>query len=394
MASAAAESGRHAVDVPVLPSTTSYTHFCENFMAANKPCLIHGVAKSWKAWEEWRTKDGKLNRNAVMKAFQNCTVPVVKIDPAGQQSYGHATETMLFQDFFGNHFPANPSNPGKQLNSTKYYLKDWHYAIDFKDELAYKTPSFFSDDWLNAWWEKGRRKEGDENDRNSSNSDFKFLYLGAASTYTPLHHDVYKSYSWSASVCGRKRWILYHPDEEKNLKDKFNEVAPSGEWERLSEEQKRKFPMVKNVNRKIEITQEAGDAIFVPSGWYHEVHNVENCLSINHNWFNGFNLEIVFEYLKSEWMSTVNEIDDIRPLLANESDFLEEVQKLMHFNTGMNLVEFQKLICFMRDCIFKEEETSKQFTRKTLELIHKIHKEVEKLTNCPVGEKVVCKSVS
>ena len=93
-------------------------------------------------------------------------------------------------------------------------------------------------------------------------------------------------------------------------------------------------------------------------------------------------------------MSTVNEIDDIRPLLANESDFLEEVQKLMHFNTGMNLVEFQKLICFMRDCIFKEEETSKQFTRKTLELIHKIHKEVEKLTNCPVGEKVVCKSVS
>lgn len=35
-------------------------------------------------------------------------------------------------------------------------------------------------------------------------SDYRFVYLGPQGSWTPLHADVLRSYSWSANVCGRK----------------------------------------------------------------------------------------------------------------------------------------------------------------------------------------------
>ena len=37
--------------------------------------------------------------------------------------------------------------------------------------------------------------------------------------------------------------------------------------------------------------QEAGETIFVPSGWHHTVENLQDTLSINHNWLNRNNLK-------------------------------------------------------------------------------------------------------
>ena len=38
----------------------------------------------------------------------------------------------------------------------------------------------------------------------------------------------------------------------------------------------------------------------MPSGWYHEVENLEPTLSINHNWTNGFGLLAMWTFLASE----------------------------------------------------------------------------------------------
>lgn len=39
------------------------------------------------------------------------------------------------------------------------------------------------------------------------------MYIGPAGSWTPLHHDVFRSYSWSVNITGRKQWIFFHPDE-------------------------------------------------------------------------------------------------------------------------------------------------------------------------------------
>jgi hypothetical protein len=70
------------------------------------------------------------------------------------------------------------------------------------------------DDWLNPPFSAEPRKTPSERNTDTSLSDFRFTYLGPSGTYTPLHRDVYSSYSWSCNIVGRKMWWLFPPTEE------------------------------------------------------------------------------------------------------------------------------------------------------------------------------------
>lgn len=90
---------------------------------------------------------------------------------------------------------------------------------------------------------------------------------------TPFHVDVFTSFSWSVNICGEKRWILLEPGEENKLKDKLGNLPYD-------------ISFLDDVNNNINIdynfsdikyhiiTQKAGEALFVPSGWYHQVRNM------------------------------------------------------------------------------------------------------------------------
>lgn len=86
------------------------------------------------------------------------------------------------------------------------YLKDWHAMRDAERRglpAFYQTPGWATDDWLNLLWCRGH----------AGVDDYRFLYLGPKGTWTPLHHDVALSNSWSANVVGEKAWWLWPPDQ-------------------------------------------------------------------------------------------------------------------------------------------------------------------------------------
>lgn len=60
------------------------------------------------------------------------------------------------------------------------------------------------------------------------------------------------------------------------------------------------------------LLQETGETIFVPSGWHHTVHNLENTLSINHNWLNGYNIHWAWALLQQEHSDATAAIEDCR----------------------------------------------------------------------------------
>ena len=74
----------------------------------------------------------------------------------------------------------------------------------FPDYEAYSTCSFFQSDWMNEFWDV----------RDDSDDDYRFVYMGPKGTWTPFHADVFRSFSWSANICGRKRWIFFPPGEQ------------------------------------------------------------------------------------------------------------------------------------------------------------------------------------
>ena len=77
------------------------------------------------------------------------------------------------------------------------------------------------------------------------------------------------SFSWSVNVCGSKRWRFLPAAETSLLRDVFGEDVASSfgpsspTWPRRGRA------------RPIEVVQRPGEAIFVPSGWYHD------CVEIN-----------------------------------------------------------------------------------------------------------------
>ncbi|DBA96945.1 TPA: hypothetical protein ACH3X1_001275 [Trebouxia sp. C0004] len=85
----------------------------------------------------------------------------------------------------------------------------------------------------------------------------------------------------------------------------------------------------------IECVQEAGETIFVPSGWHHTVENIEDTLSINHNWLNGYNIHWALALLQQERTDAIACIEDCREG-CTEVEFENLVQRNMAANCGMN----------------------------------------------------------
>ncbi|KAJ0105569.1 hypothetical protein Patl1_18085 [Pistacia atlantica] len=87
----------------------------------------------------------------------------------------------------------------------------------------------------------------------------------------------------------------------------------------------------------LECTQEQNEIIFVPSGWYHQVQNLEDTISINHNWFNAYNLSWVWDLLLRDYNEAKEYIEDLRDIC---DDFEGLCQRNLAANTGMNFNDF------------------------------------------------------
>lgn len=204
------------------------------------------------------------------------------------------------------------------------YLKDWHFVENFPDYESYKTPIYFESDWLNDFWEYRRDKK----------DDYKFVYMGPKNSWTPLHTDVYGSFSWSANIVGKKKWFLISPETQLSLNYKINPLNLND----LSNQE------LMNLNVS-QVIQNAGETIFIPSGWVHQVINLEDTISINHNWFNATNLHLIWQNLLAALSEVENELHDIKSLL-NKTEWSEEVQKMLLIHHGLDFNEFVNLLKF------------------------------------------------
>lgn len=89
-------------------------------------------------------------------------------------------------------------------------------------------------------------------------------------------------------------------------------LSPSLECDEVSHWEQR-FPSLQRARDKaIEVIQGAGEALFVPSGWTHSVENLEDTISINHNWLNGFNVLWSANLLRHTFLKAVELLCDCR----------------------------------------------------------------------------------
>ncbi|KAJ2893336.1 High affinity Ca2+/Mn2+ P-type ATPase-like protein, partial [Coemansia aciculifera] len=133
-----------------------------------------------------------------------------------------------------------------------------------------------------------------------------------------------------ANICGSKQWILVPPGQN----DLFTDV--NGHWvHNLLDYDQKRFPRLHEL-KKFDVVQGPGETMFVPAGWWHQVRNLEDTISINHNWANEFNLQAMYERLR-------HDLEDVRRALSDVTamdGFEDHVQVVLKANSGMDFDGF------------------------------------------------------
>lgn len=120
------------------------------------------------------------------------------------------------------------------------------------------------------------------------------------------------------------------PNEEKKLKDCLGNLPFSITRELLEE---------KNV-RYFDLMQDCDETLFVPSRWHHQVRNISDTVSVNHNWFNGCNIESIADSLTSHLEDVEKEISDCKDM----ENYHEHCQLMLKSSFGMNFHDFLQIL--------------------------------------------------
>ncbi|CAO2826404.1 unnamed protein product [Amaranthus hypochondriacus] len=326
----------------------SYTEFVKNYLVKNQPVILTGLMDDWQACKDWVSDDGEPNLAFFSTNFGKSQVQVA--DCYNREFTDQKRVELSISEFIDYWVALNEENRQVQDNvlsencgnKSFLYVKDWHFVKEYPEYKAYSTPLFFNDDWLNLYLDRYHMHHDPEyQERNEiSCSDYRFVYMGPKGTWTPLHADVFRSYSWSANVCGTKLWLFLPPAQRHLVFDRYMKSSVYNIFEEVNES---KFPGFKEAIW-LECTQSKNEIIFVPSGWYHQVHNLEDAISINHNWFNAFNLDWVWDLLVGDYNEAKELIEDIRDIC---DDFESLCQRNLAANTGMNFYDFFSFVVRM-----------------------------------------------
>lgn len=310
-------------DKSSIPLTSS--DFKREYCLRNVPCIIRGfdelefkdISLKWRKSDTTSTDATLGNKSRINTAwFERCvgedTMVPVRIDGKNElDEDGRAEECetimMSLKDWI------QQSNEGGEEVSREY-LKDWHLVQLLQSRKAddedvsralplYKTPEYFERDLLNNFLAKY-----------SDGGDYKFVYWGPSGSITRLHSDVLHSFSWSYNVTGSKKWTFYIPNTN-------SESGSSDE----------------NADRSFDVIQNKGETIFVSSQIKHEVVNLVETLSINHNWITSANIDNTWQCICSEINAIEREIKEWE--VIPEDDF-EARENMLRGCIGLDVTTF------------------------------------------------------
>mmetsp|Transcript_32504 Transcript_32504/g.81457 ORF Transcript_32504/g.81457 Transcript_32504/m.81457 type:complete len:461 (+) Transcript_32504:91-1473(+) len=338
LCAASCAAARPAGGIPRLSGTISYEEFFTEHLLKNLPAVIEeSLVHDWPCLKNWRTdtpRGPRINWDYLRHHFGASRLPLACAGPP-----------LTLAAYIDTHCQGSEAAPPP---TPPPYFKDWHFFREFAAHPTFCLPQLFHDDWLNHFCDTHVSREGQHRD------DFRFVYVGAAHTCTPLHHDVLSSFSWSTNVAGTKLWLFFPPALAPRLLDPSGaapalRLADDGCTPRLDEadlERMPDFPLADGIVLK----QHSGETVFVPSGWYHQVWNLEATVSINHNWANACNLHHMWQQLHDAMATVSNHLTDLD---VSPPEWEDLRQRILKADSGFDVPTFIDFLAVNGDAILQ-----------------------------------------
>jgi len=240
------------------------------------PVIVSGAIDAWPALQKWTFEFLKSaygdDTVAPVAGLQSRAVKVTKL---AQYIDYLDSPTRKCPGFWIDPSSAMPLVVSPLAAQTPLYLLSWR-AFQIHPELYedIEPPPDFIEDWTLALTPVLR-----DVFEWTCKREYWSLYIGPEGALSRLHVDFWRTHSYLAQVQGRKRCILFSPDDSKYLYD--GDVDPE-------------HPDLE----RFELLQQAtayegvigpGDMLFTPPGWWHHIRTLEKSITVSHNFFNQVN---------------------------------------------------------------------------------------------------------
>jgi ribosomal protein L16 Arg81 hydroxylase len=228
-------------------SGLSPREFFDEYYLAHRPVVLANLARDWPAMERWRPE-------RLAERYGDVVVEVMldrDQDPLHDFYPRRHQQEMKLGDFVELVFRKSPTND--------CYMTARNDVLE-RGALATLLDDVVVPEGLVPRW----KRPGD-----------LFFWLGPAGTFTGHHHDLESLLT--VQISGRKRFWLV-PSFELHRVSNTRAVWSDVDIERPDLE---RFPAFRDAN-PVECTLEAGDALFLPMGWSHQVRSLE--ISVNLTW--------------------------------------------------------------------------------------------------------------
>uniref|UniRef100_A0A8R7QEH6 JmjC domain-containing protein n=1 Tax=Triticum urartu TaxID=4572 RepID=A0A8R7QEH6_TRIUA len=204
----------------------------------------------------------------------------------------------LVHDYGEVTFRISQRSPKKIIMKLKDYVSYMELQHDedplyiFDDKFGETTPALLEDYRVPHLFQEDLFGVLDYEQRPA----FRWLIIGPERSGASWHVDPGLTSAWNTLLCGRKRWALYPPGRVPggvtvHVSDEDGDVdietpASLQWWLDI-------YPHLAEHEKPLECTQLPGETIFVPSGWWHCVLNLETTVAVTQNFVNQSNFEHV-----------------------------------------------------------------------------------------------------
>ena len=216
--------------------------FFAKYDSLNTPLIIEGAVEAW-GWSKFSHQDflaefsdRVFKTNGVTEDGRTLRMTYSQYASYCKDSWGHGEKPMYI---FDNKFTQRAPEISRK----------------------YSIPQYFKEDLFDCMSSEDR-------------PDYRWLLIGPAGSGAPFHTDPHMTHAWNVVTEGRKRISFYPPNvippgvDKELIYTEYYAAKDTVEWYTDI------YPHLTEERLPLEGVVEAGEMVFIPSGWWHQVLNI------------------------------------------------------------------------------------------------------------------------
>jgi Cupin-like domain len=246
----------------------------DHLQGQGMPVIITDAAERWPARSKW-----------TFEFFRSAYGSDWATAPRWESDIARLTKLETYIDFLDTpnvELPGfwvdkngHPLRIAPEPDAAPPYLMGWHAFQKHPELYDDITPApYFVLDFVSALSPTLR-----EIFEWTSTYNYWAIYIGSAGSLSPLHRDYWNTHGYLAQIRGRKRAILFSPEDSDFLYS--GKVDPEQPDFGL-------FPLFERATA-YECIIEPGETLLMPADWWHYVRGLEKSITVSHNFFNESN---------------------------------------------------------------------------------------------------------